>query len=571
MAWRDADQAFTVFDLSGTRISTDPGSIPTVHTSTWDVGLGSTGTVSQSVIGASHGRFGSVGVARPLRTFVVPDPKLVGVNLADPIDPTDPTRGFQPHPDYPVQAPNPDVIGYFETRAGSGPTLGGGSGLGLGVGFAGGVVHHHEVNPPATAPSVRSFPILPTGVVRQLRTVDPTTRVVSEAVSTVAWATGTVSPASQTVAFGAVALQDPQVTRVPAGVGGSLAEMWLMVLTRQRLISGVDSNSRATAKSLNDIVLYVSDNATFSAPVGPFLVVDSLNALEAFGTGGYPFRVWCSVPSVAVDDDALLICFMAEASTVDVATLPDSGADASGYTGGPAMVRVALADLEVAVLSGATSEAGWEATYTSRGTCGAVVPFTALGPVGLWVYDPDSLGFYEEFLTRFPGVKAADPAVVVANGVVFLFFAVLRDDAGANPADWATADGTTYGQGLWRGADFSALPTSELGFGRFRGTRGVDFLLRCASGLTEVSRADAPDLVRASNEEEGFVADPDPFELPDGRWLVFAGRASIFGAAGPSPYATCATIGDAADALGHSNAVPVVVRPLPRPPHYWNP
>ncbi len=513
MAWRDQDQAFTVVDGGGVQVSTPAGSTP--MGGTFDVAYGST---SSMVLrgGADTAGLGSpFGGSGALRTFVVPSPSLLAVDVVN--------GGI--HPDYlSITPPTPGNVCYFQTD-------------GAETAFGGGA--RHEIHPRRVlAPPDPSYPLIPTGVRLDLRASGGT-----EAMTIADFSSRTVSLASTAVQFESVTIQDPHVCQIPMETGGTLAGKWVMVATRARVISGVSTTAPATSRSVSDVVLYVAEDSGFQTVLGPYLVVDGLNALGPFSEPASPtFRVWCSVPSAVVDGAYLLVAFMAEACDTGAA-FTEAGRSTSGFSPGPAVVRVLLHTLERAYADGPTAESGWEATYDTDGRCGAALAPAGDGLVRLWVTDPDlAVGWYQPFASRFPNMKAADPAIVIAGGVLTLYYSVLDQGFG-----WAKDPGTTNGQGLWRASDFSAASsTTRHVFGRPTGIRGRDFVVRSTSSTAPFTRADAPDLVRTSNVDDGILADPDPFETGEGSWVVFHGRSDVTGSA-PGP--TGAVVGARSDAV----------------------
>ncbi len=519
MAWRDQDQAFVVYDRVGVVVSTPLGSRPSGGT--YDVAFGSTCSVAGVPVAMGSGsRFGSIthphfDEGRQLRTFVVPNLGLMAVDLTVP-DPAQP-GGYQRFVDYAgVAPPSPAVVCYLET-VGARPAESGGwtwTGSGWETIADGERQHVHPVQ--TSGPANPAYPLVPTGVELLLR------QDVSERFTVVDFSNRRVSVASTPVALAAVSIQDPHVCQIPDDWTGTLAGRWLMVATRQRALTGASGG--APSLSINDIVLYVSDDADFAVVQGPFLAVDGLNALGAFADPTSPaFRVWCSVPSAVVDGAYLLVYFMAEVADTSAA-FSETGSSSTGFAPGPGVVRVHLDDLEAAVARGPGVEADWESGYGSDGIAADALVAEPLGLVRLFVTDPERItGWYQPFYDRFPTVKAADPAIVIASGVLTLYFAALGLPR-VRPADLS---GTSHGEGLWRGSDYSeAASHGAAALGRAPGMRGRDFLLRCRQSIDTITQADAPDLVRASNVEDGILADPDPFEAASGSWVVFHGRAN---------------------------------------------
>jgi hypothetical protein len=326
-----------------------------------------------------------------------------------------------------------------------------------------------------------------------------------------------------------VSYKDMSIVELPDG-------SYLMLLGRYRL-EGTDSTDRpqpGSSNSLGDIVAWVSPDLTFAGDqvVGPFLVVDSLDAIPS-GT----VRLWLGVPGGVVDPvrQELLVYYVAESNEVagDRPAVPFADAygelkvytDAlasAGFERGIFLKRIPLATLQARVADELASPTRFtdESQVWSDAPDVRVVPDlfgfgraaalegTLAGRVQISTGDSVNLlggPTFEEYFdgggdpAQIPAV--ADPQPVWSStGRLTLYFAAI----GALGFD-GNAVSTTSGHGLWRA---SVVP----------GSAGAAFVVS-----VQRERLRFTDQI-ATADSDALLLDPDPVELDDGTWLVFAGQ-----------------------------------------------
>lgn len=385
-------------------------------------------------------------------------------------------------------------------------------------------------------------------------------------------------------AFFAVIQKDPSVVRVPASLGGG----WLMLLFRGRIVvsgrmdlntiqwtaeglsdamkelrewvnpnsppdpSGVRPPAGTTAgASLADIVGYWCDEPTFTSAAlkGPFLVVDSLQAVE-----DQNFRLWLGVPSGvftahpgADGHPELWVYYVAEQTQGGVydwpdTTLPpaDSGYpyDAPGYSaavhawhtagglpwtypgdartghepgfdGGIAVSRFTGTEVRDQLFGSAPrGESNWNRTdaWTSD----------FRKKVRVWVANGTVLNDVRTLKGAYgddTGLRTKDPSAFLHGSSLNLLFAGMGGTYSAATAPIFT------GQGIWRAVtvphvgirevpsfaspgEIASMPGTEAEF-------GVDFVISTLDGGLE-----SRDLVARSSLDVEIHADPDIVYVP---------------------------------------------------------
>lgn len=352
-----------------------------------------------------------------------------------------------------------------------------------------------------------------------------------------------------------VVYKDPCVVELPNGDG------WLMVLSRYRMDPD-RASSMSPGLSLGDIVAWWSDTPDFrgEAVVGPFLLVDSLNAWPS--TAEIPLRLWLGTATAAVVEEGgtrwLMVYYTVE---------PNALGDADPYLdviGGAAYAEL-LADFTPGVAAKAINYNALmlriraeyvrgEPTLTREDSVSHLslsyfpedyygfsdIDGELLGAIRVWLFEA-SPG-YPRRVRAFTSVYSdddeggggapqwVDPAAAVCDDHLSLYLAALLspDEKEAERSGaiviYSAAESDTgmgSGHGLWRvravrdGLLLHDADTDSLTIATF----GKDFL---AAPLEEDEDGylHSPDQIAEGEAGVGWK-DPDPVQLVTGDWAVY--------------------------------------------------
>lgn len=383
-------------------------------------------------------------------------------------------------------------------------------------------------------------------------------------------------------------LKDLHICRVPATVYGPHGG-WLLLGARSRVkakrgLDGITLRPETTdltaTNAIADIIGYFVPGTSpdfDSSAVGPFLVVDSLDALPFSST--QPFRCMCGVPGAAFVEDSsgttwLMVYYVVEdawKNVIDAASPSPATFDqvTSGYVQlahlayfggtfadvgrGIAVKRIAASTFaaQVATLLAGTSPPSSEATWTRTDAMAG----TLLGKARFWVAKSGTLWsmvspWETEFGSTFtdtssPGPEvtvlttpvATDPSPALCEGQLVLYHARIPRRAD-NDVSQEIFDGTN-GHGIWRAAllpdgkvlaPFGGPSTSiTTDFGRDfvvapgTGSTGLSVDQIVVDGISYTAPRDASGESFYNSTDWRQHLDPDPFELPSGDWCLLAG------------------------------------------------
>lgn len=382
--------------------------------------------------------------------------------------------------------------------------------------------------------------------------------------------TGVISTETQPGNFN-VEYKDPQIVKLPEGYG------WLMVLSRYRA-TPTGTPETGVSLSLGDIVAWWCPTADFDCTsVGPFLLVDSLRAWP-----GATIRLWLGTAGAALVGDQLLVYYTVEKNyngsdspqfdfLVDGPTYETTLTDA-GFSPGVAVTSISWATLWSAITDEQSAPGTWttESTWnqTALPTSSGAIACTPLGKIQVWV--AQNAGTVRAFEDVYDGggvatniPEWADPAPMVCDGNLSLYLAGIPGGAATGSVyPFGSPGGGSHGphmrgsgHGLWRCRAIADGFLLWAGGGLSVATFGVDFVVARLSILERSGVS--PDQIAQDTATIHYV-DPDPVQLPDGSWRVYAGKGSLpmqFFAGQPDD--GCATaddleLVDAADLLSDS-------------------